>query len=170
MVKRLPKDCLDSIPIDLLVLGDLSPARSHEWLQRIPGQGIPVPKLVLEFWDAFWVIKATGPIAKGSVTERAKKGYQSTCQMINALQVGGVVNRPWLVVARVHEHEWAEWTWPLIPAEVTRPMNNCLRPANIPRSAYRTSPFTQEVGDIPDSDHDDMPLLAGSFIRTLKGT
>jgi hypothetical protein len=119
MVERLPKDCLDSMPIDLLVLGDLSPARCQEWLQRIPGQGIPIPKLVLEFWDAFWVIKATGPMAKSSVTKWAKKGYQSTCRTINALQVGGVVDRPWFVVARVHEHEWAEWTWPLFPAEVT---------------------------------------------------
>jgi hypothetical protein len=117
MVERLPKDCLDSMPIHLLVLGDLRPARSHEWLQRIPGQGIPVPKLVLEFWDALGVIKAAGPMAKGSVTKWAKEGYQSTCQTINALQVGGDVDRPWLVVAQVHKYEWAEWTCPLFPAQ-----------------------------------------------------
>jgi hypothetical protein len=112
MVEPLPKDCLVSTPINLLVLGDLSLARSYEWLQRIASQGKPGPKFVLEVWDAFWVIKATGPMAKGTVTKWAKKGYQSTCQTVNALQVGGVVDRPWLVVARVHKHEWAEWTCP----------------------------------------------------------
>jgi hypothetical protein len=98
MVERLPKDCLAFTQIDLLVLGDLSPARSNEWLQRIPGQGNPNPKLVLEFWDAYWVVKATGPMAKSTVTRWAKKGYQSTCRTINSLQAGGVVDRPWLVV------------------------------------------------------------------------
>jgi hypothetical protein len=170
MVERLPKDCLAFTPIDLLVLGDLSPARSNEWLQRIPGQGNPNHKLVLEFWDAYLVVKATGPMAKSTVTRWAKKGYQSTCRTINSLQAGGVVDRPWLVVARVHEHEWADWTWPQFPAEVTRPMNNCLRPANIPRSAYRTSPaFAQEAVDAPDCDRDAMPPIAGSFIQTPKG-
>jgi hypothetical protein len=168
-VECIPKDCLDYAPIDLLVLGDLSPAWSNAWLKRISGDGKPFPKLVLEFWDAFWVVKATGPMAKSSATKWAKKGYQSTCRTINSLQVGGVVNRPWLVVVRVHKQEWAEWTWHLLPAEVTRPINNCLRPANIPRSAYRTSPSVLEGVVLPDCDQDVMPPNAGSYIQTPKG-
>jgi hypothetical protein len=66
-------------------------------------------------------------------------------------KVGGVVDRPWLVGARVQEQEWANWTWPSFPVEVTRPMNNCLRPANIPRSAYRTSLSLPEGTHVPDS-------------------
>lgn len=46
----------------------------------------------------------------------------------------------------------------------------CLRPANIPCSAYRTSPVSQEVVDIPDSDHDAMPPIAMGFIQTPNGT
>jgi hypothetical protein len=137
-VERLPKDCLAYMPINLLVLGDLSPVQSNEWLQHIPGQGIPIPKLVLEVWDAFWVIKATSLMVKSSVTKWAKKGYQSTFRTINSLLVGGVIDRARLVVARVHEHEWAEWTWPLFLVKVMRPMNTCLWPANIPPSAYPT--------------------------------
>jgi hypothetical protein len=73
-VERLPMDCLDYVPINLLVLGDLSPARATEWLNRIPSGGDPAPKLVLEFWDDFWVVKATGPMAKSSVKEVGKEG------------------------------------------------------------------------------------------------
>jgi hypothetical protein len=99
-----------------------------------------------------------------------EEGLPVDMSTINSLQVGGVVDRPWLVVARVNEHEWADWTWPQFPAKVTRPMNNCLRPANIPRSACRTRPaFAQEAVDTPDCYRDAMPPTAASFIQTPKG-
>jgi hypothetical protein len=52
---------------------------------------------------------------------------------------------------------------------ITQPMNNCLRPANIPCSGYQISPAcAQEVVDIPDCDRDAMPPNAGSFIPTQR--
>jgi hypothetical protein len=137
-------------PIDLSVLGDLCPARNTEWRKRIPAGGM-APKLILEFWEPYWVVKEMGPMAKGAIIKWTQKGYQSTCRSLNSLQVGGVVDRTWLVVARVQDQEWAHWTWPIFPAAVSRPMNNCLRPVGIPRSAYQTSPNVGSDVVVPDS-------------------
>jgi hypothetical protein len=91
--------------------------------------------------------------------------------MINALQVGGVVDRTWLVVARHHDKDlsWPEW-----PEKVTRPMQNCLRPTGIPKAAYRPDPKTAQArvpGQTtpPRSEFDVMPFIPGSWIGTPRG-
>jgi hypothetical protein len=66
-VERLSRSVLTQIPVDLLVLGDMSPARNAEWAEGIPEAG--PPKLVLEFWEPYWIIKDTGPMAKGQTTK-----------------------------------------------------------------------------------------------------
>jgi hypothetical protein len=91
-VDRLPKDALSYAPVDLLVLVDLSPERLHGWLIRVKNTKVK-PKLILEFWDPYWVLKETDPMAKRTVTKWSCEGYQTTCRTLNGLQVGGVVDR-----------------------------------------------------------------------------
>ena len=95
-------------------------------------------------------------------------GYRSSCRTVNSLQVGGVVDRSWLLVARVLECDWESWSWPDFPPSTIRPMNNCLRPAKIPWSAYRVGDVYQDTS-IPDCNKDPMPWRPGSVIQTRKG-
>jgi len=167
-VDRLRKGALSSTPVDLLVLGDLSPERLQGWLGRVKNTELK-PKLILEFWDPYWVLKETGPMAKQTVTKWSREGYQTTCRTLNGLQVGGVVDRAWLVVARIPADALNGWAWPHFPAQVIRPMSNCLRPTGVPWSAYHVKPKHQD-GPIPHADEDSMPARPGSFIRTDQGT
>jgi hypothetical protein len=88
-VERLPKDCLEHAPADLLVLGDLSPARLVEWRNRIPN-GSAAPKLILEFWETYWAVKATGRAQLRSGLRRATSRHagQST---LSKLEVWSIV-------------------------------------------------------------------------------
>jgi hypothetical protein len=150
----------------MLVLGDLSPPRLSQWRSQIASTDA-APKLVLEFWEPYWIMKDTGPMAKLVVTQWSDLGYESTCRTLNGLQVGGVVDRAWLVVVRVNASTWGRWAWPDFPGVVVRPMSNCLRPTGIPRPAYRFSPTP--LAAVPHSDVDAMPTRPGSLIVTLQG-
>jgi hypothetical protein len=80
-VERLPRDVLIRTPVDLLVLGDSSPKRNAEWLERIPGSN--APKLVLEFWEPYWIVKVNVPMAKGQTTKWSERGFQSSCLTVD---------------------------------------------------------------------------------------
>jgi hypothetical protein len=54
-------------------------------------------------------MKDTGPVAKLVVTQWLDLGYESTCRMLNDLQVEGIVNRVWLVLVKVNATSWARW-------------------------------------------------------------
>jgi hypothetical protein len=96
---RLGKTFLDQHYVELLLLGDLTAKREADWLRRIKHTSRP-PCLILEFWpDAAILGESGGPMSKKTVVTWDEMGYGSTCSMINALQVGGVVDRTWLVVA-----------------------------------------------------------------------
>jgi hypothetical protein len=69
------------------------------------------PKLILEFWDPYWVLKETGPMAKLTVTKWSREGYQTTCRTLMGLQVGGMVDRSWLIVARIPADALNGWAW-----------------------------------------------------------
>jgi hypothetical protein len=120
------------------------------------------------FWDPYWVLKETGLMAKRTVTKWSCEGYQRTCRTLHGLQVGGVVDRSWLVVARIPADALNRWAWPHFPEPVTRPMSNCLRPTGVPWSAYHSSPKHQD-GPIPHANENSMPARLGSFIRTDQG-
>jgi hypothetical protein len=129
----------------MLVLGDLSPPRLTHWRNQIVSTNT-APKLVLEFWEPFWIMKDIGPMAKLGVTQWSDLGYESTCQTLNGLQVGGVVDRAWLVVVRANTLLWGLWAWPDFPEVVVGPMSKCLWPTGIPRSAYHCSPTPSRRG------------------------
>jgi hypothetical protein len=107
-------------------------------------------------------------MVKRTVTKWSSEGYQTTCQTVNGLQVGGVVDRAWLTVARIPADALNGWAWPHFPEPVTQPMSNCLRPTGVPWSAYHSSPNHHD-GPIPHVDEDSMPARPGSFIRTVRG-
>jgi hypothetical protein len=167
-VDRFRKDTLSYAPVDLLVLGDLSPERLHGWLIRVKNTEVK-PKLILEFWDPYWVLKETGPMAKRTITKWSCEGYQTTCPTLNGLQVGGVVDWSWLIVERIPADALNGWAWPHFPEPVTQPMSNCLWPTGVPWLAYHSSPKHQD-SPIPHADEDSMPARLGSFIRTDPGT
>jgi hypothetical protein len=91
LVDRLPKKVLSMYPTDMLVLGDLSPPRLTQWRNQIASTNT-APKLVLEFWEPFWIMKDIGPMAKLVVTQWSDLGFESMCPTLNGLQVGGVVD------------------------------------------------------------------------------
>jgi hypothetical protein len=107
-------------------------------------------------------------MAKLTVTKWSREGYQTTCRTLNGLQVGGVVDRSWLIVARIPADALNGWAWPHVPELVTRPMSNCLQPTGVPWSAYHSSKKHQD-GTIPHAHEDSMPARPGSFIRTDRG-
>jgi hypothetical protein len=111
LVDRLSKQVLSQYPTDMLVLGDLSLPWLSQWRSQIASADA-APKLVLEFWEPYWIMKDTGPMAKLVVTQWSDIGYESTCRTLNGLQVGGVVNRAWLVAVRVNASTWGQWAWP----------------------------------------------------------
>jgi hypothetical protein len=109
-IDRLPWTALSYAPVDLLVLGDLSLERLQGLLVRVMHTAV-TPKLILEFWDPYWVLKETGPMAKLTVTKWSREGYQTTCRTLMGLQVGGMVDRSWLIVARIPADALNGWAW-----------------------------------------------------------
>jgi hypothetical protein len=99
-VSRLSKTCLRDNPVDMLVLGALTTATHEAWRLRIP-LDTQAPKLVIEFWPPESILDEAGPMSKLTNTKWTTQGYHSSCRAVNALQLGGVVDRQWLLVARV---------------------------------------------------------------------
>jgi hypothetical protein len=85
-VDRLPMEALSYTSVDLLVFGNLIPEHLQGWLVRVKNTASK-PKLLLEFWDPYRVLKVTGPMAKRTVTKWSREGYQMTCRTVNGLQV-----------------------------------------------------------------------------------
>jgi hypothetical protein len=54
-------------------------------------------------------------------------GYQSRCQLFNAVQVGGSVDQEYLIVARLQDAYVKGWEWPPITESAIRPMAHCLK-------------------------------------------
>jgi hypothetical protein len=86
------------------------------------------------------------------------------------------VDRYWLVVVRDRrtDRKQTTWIWPTIGEEVSRPMNNCLRPMGIPYATYRRDLGTakarlQHLKAIPHCERDPMPAWPGDLIETVKG-
>jgi hypothetical protein len=119
-IDQLFKQVLSQYPTNMLVLGDLSPPQLTHWRSQIPSADIAL-KLVLEFWEPHWSMRDTGPMAKLVVTQWLDLGYESTCQTLNGLQVGGValvgdvVDCVRWVVVRVNASTWGRWAWPDFP-------------------------------------------------------
>jgi hypothetical protein len=168
-VERLPRPILNEYPVELLVLGDLSPARHQAWRERVAFAGAP-PGVVLEFWEEAAILQHDGPMSKQNVTLWKEVEYDSTCVMLNSTQVGGVVDRPWLIVSRYRNPDGKKpWKWPATTEAVSRPMSNCLRPVDIPYSACRRDLDIVEAKlrspePIPDSGKDPMPAWPGCYI------
>lgn len=170
-MERLGDGFLNLHPVELLLLGDLSPSRHKHWLTRI-AKASQRPRLVLEFWPEDHILSEVGPVSKNCVSDWEEHGYGSTCSLLNALQVGGVVDRTWLVVAR---HIAKNLSWPEWHGTVIRPMQNCLKPVGIPKAAYRpdSNPDVARGSgrtDLPRSEYDAMPFIPGSLISTPRGT
>jgi hypothetical protein len=173
-VHRLPNTSLCKHPVDLLVLGNLDAGGHAAWLKRIQHATTP-PRLLFEFWPENALFSEEGPVSKGQVTKWDDAQYHTTCRLINATQVGGVVDRRWLVVIR-HRNDWKkqESQWPALGPEVASPMNNCLRPSGIPHAAYRrrtkSDPNWSNNGEpIPHSETHPMPAWPGRVIETPRG-
>jgi hypothetical protein len=97
-------------------------------------------------------------------------GYASSCVSANATQVGGVVDRKWLICAQTLHRAKLGWNWPTLPTEVTRPLANCLRPVGVPGSAYRHFPSNSDR-PLPDARNDFVPAEpGGTYIKTAKGS
>jgi hypothetical protein len=169
-VARMPKQYLRRHPVDLLVLGNLDVCSLRDWMLRIPRLGDPTaPKLVVEYWDPWFITRNTdGPMSKLVVTQWDKKGYSSTCKTVDAVRAGGVIDRQWLIVARCLKTATTGWTWPDLPNKVPRPMANCLRYTGVPGSAYRQVP-SDIIPPPPDAAFDCMPGVPGAFIKTDRG-
>jgi hypothetical protein len=136
-VERLPAEVLQLHPVDVLVLGDLTNARSYAWLSRVE-LGLPRPRMIIEFWGEMALFDEGGPVSKSGITLWEEQGYSTSCRNINSTQVGGVVDRYWLVVVRYRSTLLdPELEWPEVGEGVCRPMSNCLRPTGIPGTAYR---------------------------------
>jgi hypothetical protein len=161
-VARLPLDILTRHSVTILVLGSLDLVIHEAWLRRVKASKLP-PCIVLEYWHADWALKESGPMAKLAMEKWSRADFRSRCSMINATQVGGVVDRQWLMVARVRNDQPEGWTWPKFPEEIQRPMNNCLGPAGVPWSAFFSSQANGLISHhplpstIPDCDVDAMP-------------
>jgi hypothetical protein len=172
-VRRLPNTFLDDQPIDLLAWGDLTVEKHAAWLSRITRAEFK-PSLVFEFWQEDQLFSEAGPVSKIQVTKWEEVHYRSTCRLINATQMGGVVDRNWLVV--IHDRarsEQQDLSWPKLGPLVSRPMNNCLRPSGIPYSAYRSEQtearLRHDIGErIPHCEKDPMPAWPGTVIDTPK--
>jgi hypothetical protein len=173
-VRRLPRSYLQQRPVDLLALGNLGAEQHAAWLERVKYTHSP-PRFVFEFWPENSLFSDSGPVSKVQVTKWSNAQSKSTCRLINSTQVGGVVDRRWLVVIRYRSRKnERDLKWPNLGGEVTRPMNNCLRPNGIPYAAYRRcAPHNKSrssIGDlIPHSDKDSMPAWPGSLIETSRG-
>jgi hypothetical protein len=170
-VFRLRHNYLRTHPVDLLVLGNLNRESHDAWMKLIPGQqSSPTPELILEFWDPWHITRnVDGPMSKLMISRWDTLGYESSCTSANSTQVGGVVDRKWLICSRSLRKSKAGPGWPTLPPEVIRPMANCLRYVGVPGSAYRLMP-DESRRPIPDSGTDCMPGQPGSYIQTKQGT
>jgi hypothetical protein len=169
-VHRAPHDFLRDHPVELLVLGNLQKEPYDAWMKLIPGhRQTETPELILEFWEPWHITRNTdGPMAKLTMTRWQSLGYESSCLSANATQVGGVVDRTWLICARALSRLKTGWNWPVLSEDVIRPMANCLRPVGVPGSAYRQPTYNSHRPP-PDAKDDPMPAQPGTFIRTDRG-
>jgi hypothetical protein len=137
-VHRTPKDFLTRHPVELLVLGNMTHSEYQPWMTRIPSQKmLETPKIIFEFWEPWHITRNTdGPTAKLTVSPWNNLGYTSACISANSTQVGGVVDRKWLLCMRVLRSAKLGNDWPDLPHEIPRPMANCLRPFGVPGSTY----------------------------------
>jgi hypothetical protein len=103
------------------VLGDLTESRERDWLTRV--QHGTKPTLILEFWDENEMFKEAGPVSKRVSILWEEQGFATGCVDINSTQVGGVVDRRWLIVACYQKDDrGSPLEWPLVEQEVRRPM------------------------------------------------
>jgi hypothetical protein len=107
-------------------------------------------------------------MSKLSVTRWKELGFESSCITADAIQVGGVVRRKWLICIRNQRTAKMGARWPDLPAEVVRPMANCLRYTGVPGSAYRRT-SSNSGRPPPKANEDCMPAQPGSFIQTDRG-
>jgi hypothetical protein len=168
-------DILRSHPVDVLVLGNLNESRELEWLTRVRHGTKPI--MVLEFWEEGVMFKEAGPVSKRVATLWEEQGYSTSCVGINSTQVGGVVDRQWLIVAGYKKDDrGSPLEWPPIEQEVRHPMFNCLRPTGIPGNAFRRDLASDEKARfqypdaIPNRERDPMPFWPGALVQTPKGT
>jgi hypothetical protein len=103
-VHRLPKAFLQEHSVDLLVLGSQTPLDNLAWERLVMADPNTRPRVVLEFWDPTWLFRDDGPVAKPVTVRWDEAGYETSCRLVNALQTGGVVDREWLVVARISDN------------------------------------------------------------------
>ena len=166
VLERTPKNFLTRNPVDLLVLGNLTKPIFDAWMLRVRTAKIR-PRIVFEFWETWFITRnQDGPMSKLVVTNWGKLGYASTRRSVNATQVGGVVDRTWMICARYQQASQV-WTWPELSQNVIRPMANCLRFMGVPGSAYlQVSDSTRLV---PTFSEDAMPSNPGHPIRTERG-
>ena len=167
-IRRISKGYLIAHPIDMLILGNMDADQERDWFSRLPSRESLAPSLIIEYWEPWHIMTASGPMAKGIVTRWEEKGYASSCITANATCAGGVVDRAWLIVARWKRSVREGWIWPELPTEVERPMVNCLRPVGVPWAAYRQVP-TGSTDDIPSARLNCMPAQPGAFINTDRG-
>jgi hypothetical protein len=129
-ILRAPRDLLRQHPVELLVLGNLDKPTMDAWLSPVPGRKYTgTPKLILEFWEPWYVTRNTDrPMLKLVTTRWDNLGYPFSCISANATQVlGGVVNRKWLICSRILCQAKVGLDWPELPQEVICPtMANCL--------------------------------------------
>jgi hypothetical protein len=84
LIDRLSKQVLSHYPTDMLVLGNLTPPRHMLWRTRVTSTDRQ-PKLILEFWEPYWIMKDTGPMAQAVVIQWSNLGYETTHRTFNGL-------------------------------------------------------------------------------------
>jgi hypothetical protein len=128
VVDRLPKDILRVSLVDVLVLGSLTPHRLDLWRKKVLNTPTP-PKVIIETWDEDWILKDTGPMSKSIVTRWSQAHYATACKLVDNLQIGGVVDKTWLVVVQEREttdSKALQWVWPRhLPEPTVHPFANC---------------------------------------------
>jgi hypothetical protein len=132
--------------------------------------------MIVEFWGEMALFDEGGPVAKAAVTRWEQQGYSTSCKNLNSTQVGGVVDRYWLII--VHYRSTLldpELDWPEVSEEVCRPMSNCLRPTGVPGRAYRHDLDSDKAKlayqhAVAGSEREPMPAWPGSLISTPRGT
>jgi hypothetical protein len=173
-VECLPQDFLALNPVDMLVLGDLMDPTHGLWLDGVKQSPSP-PSLVIEFWPDHTLIAEDGPVSKTWAIRWEEANYGTTCRILNATQVGGIIELDWLMVIHSRKNTiWQDLKWPAVGPVINRAMNNCLRPANIPRPSYKFDKQSDaqkllHSGPIPHCGRDPMPAGPGRSIETQKG-
>lgn len=172
---RYPKRLLRRLEVDLLVVDRGFQKDPPVNYRRLPWEqlvsGTPPrqrPEVVLEIWSPTAQLWQKGPMNKACVTRWTEAGFQSHCQLVQAVDVGGAIRQNRLVVARVREGR--TWTWDSMDRdrEVVRPMSNLLTPPGLVKRHLYVEAALPDA--IPDSTTDPMPNRAGAVVRTEKGT